>query len=494
MTHFAILRTKKLKTLGNVAASGQHNFRERETLNADESRTHLNEHFGPQSTKELTSAVSALLPEKTRKDGVLCIEYFISASPEWFKASGDEKQYFADALEWLKDRHGEQNIAGASIHRDEGTPHMVAYVVPWTRDGRMSAKEFLGGRAKLSKMQTDFARDVGAAHGLERGKEGSIARHQTVKQFYTAINNPPPQLPSVRAAPQPLGEKTFAEKNPFSDAAKERKKKEEEYEKEHELRYREMEEALAMASGVIEALTLQAQGGIRYGEQLKAERAENERLKERLSDINELKAENRARRIEISDLKGQIVEMKGEHAREKEVAVEAAVEAAKASLRAKFSAWKEKQDKEMAEMRHELAEIYKQTAVMMKHTISPEQLKEALGVDMSAQNSKADVFDVLVKQGKAKDFRGAVELVAKVIPASENGAKWSELAEWVLDYEKAQEAQKTTSTGRIQGEPSRFARPPVIDEGTASLGGLMGVKGPRQAAEQPERPKQGRSM
>lgn len=487
MTHFAILRAEKLKTLGNISASGQHNFRERETLNADEKRTHLNEHIGPQSTKELTSAVRALLPEKTRKDGVLCIEYFISASPEWFKASGDERQYFADALDWLKDRHGEKNIAGVSIHRDEETPHMVAYVVPWTKDGRMSAKEFLGGRAKLSQMQTDFARDVGAAHGLERGKEKSVAKHQTVKQFYAAINNPPPQLPSVRAAPEPLGEKTFAEKNPFSDAAKERKRKEEEYEKEHELRYREMEKALAMASGVIEALTLQAQGGIRYGEQLKAERAENERLKEQLSDVTALKGENRALKLQVSDLKAQIVEMKGEHAREKEEAVEAA----KASLMAKARAWKEKQDKEMEKMKHELAEIYKQTAMMMKHSISPEQLKEALGVDMRGQNSRADVFDVLVKQGKAKDFREAVELVAKAIPASENGSRWSELAEWVLDYEKAQKAPEMTSTGRI---PSRFSRPPVIDEGTASLGGLMGVKGPKQAAEPPERRKQGRSM
>ncbi len=157
MENFCILITRKLKTVESISTSIQHNAT-------------------PQSAQELTGAVRALLPEKKRKDGVLCIEYYIGASPSFFEEGGDAQRYFSGAIEWLKKRHGEKNIAGASVRWDEKTPHLVAYVVPWTKDGRMCAKDFLGGTAKLRQMQTDFAREVGAAHGLERGKEGGIAK------------------------------------------------------------------------------------------------------------------------------------------------------------------------------------------------------------------------------------------------------------------------------------------------------------------------------
>ena len=41
---FAILRLQKLKSFADVGGSLSHNYRNRETLNADDARTHLNEH------------------------------------------------------------------------------------------------------------------------------------------------------------------------------------------------------------------------------------------------------------------------------------------------------------------------------------------------------------------------------------------------------------------------------------------------------------------
>ncbi|WP_171498780.1 plasmid recombination protein, partial [Acinetobacter soli] len=41
---FAILRIQKLKSVADVGGSLSHNYRNRETLNADDARTHLNEH------------------------------------------------------------------------------------------------------------------------------------------------------------------------------------------------------------------------------------------------------------------------------------------------------------------------------------------------------------------------------------------------------------------------------------------------------------------
>ena len=114
-------------------------------------------------------------------------QYLITASPDWTGwDESDEQKYFGDAKKWLEDRHGKENVIATTIHRDESTPHLVAYVVPLV-DGKLNAKKFLGGREKLSKMQTDFADNVGKSVGLVRGLEGS-AEHQTIKQYYANVN------------------------------------------------------------------------------------------------------------------------------------------------------------------------------------------------------------------------------------------------------------------------------------------------------------------
>ena len=74
------------------------------------------------------------------------------------------------------------------------TPHMYAYVVPRDPEsGRLNAKRWLGGARALRDMQTEFVQDVGQQHGLERGIEGSKAKHTTIKQHYAAISKPVPK-------------------------------------------------------------------------------------------------------------------------------------------------------------------------------------------------------------------------------------------------------------------------------------------------------------
>ena len=75
----------------------------------------------------------------------------------------------------------------AVVHRDEATPHLSAFVVPLTQDGRLSAKEFIGGRSKMREDQSTYAESVKKL-GLERGIEGSRATHQTVQHYYESIN------------------------------------------------------------------------------------------------------------------------------------------------------------------------------------------------------------------------------------------------------------------------------------------------------------------
>ncbi len=185
---YAIMRAKKLANMGSVAASMQHCYRERETHNADQERTPDNQHLVAKSTDEAMGKLRVLLPEKRRKDAVLAVEYVMTASPEWFAQATpeQEKAFFQRSLQWLADKYGADRIVTASIHRDEATPHLSAFVVPLTQDKRLSAKEFIGSRDKMRADQTTYAACV-VDLGLERGIEGSKATHQTIQQHYAAV-------------------------------------------------------------------------------------------------------------------------------------------------------------------------------------------------------------------------------------------------------------------------------------------------------------------
>ncbi|RZI59119.1 MAG: hypothetical protein EOP14_04505 [Pseudomonas sp.] len=217
MATYAILRAQKLKSSIAVHRSLKHAFRAQDTPNADRDRISDNTHIGASSVSEAMAAFTSRLPDKHRKDAVLAIEYLITASPEAMgsKERCHQDAYFRDALKWLQDKHGRENVTYAGIHRDETTPHMYAYVVPRVGE-KLNCRHFLGGAQALSQMQTDFAQQVGIKHGLERGLEGSKARHTTIGQYYARVNGKTPPAPAVdvpdpslsdRLNPRAYGEK-----------------------------------------------------------------------------------------------------------------------------------------------------------------------------------------------------------------------------------------------------------------------------------------------
>jgi hypothetical protein len=203
---FAILRLQKLKSFADIGGSLSHNYRNRETLNADSDRTHLNEHDFDTNEKCI-AAIRNRIPEKRRKDAVLCIEHLITASPEWDGwGTPKEADFFEQSKKWLEEKYGKKNIVSTTIHRDETTPHLVAYVVPVDEEsGRLNAKKFIGGsRLTLSKMQTDFAQSVQSL-GLKRGIEGSKAKHTSIREYYNDVKNYDPQPMVHLKAPEPGG-------------------------------------------------------------------------------------------------------------------------------------------------------------------------------------------------------------------------------------------------------------------------------------------------
>lgn len=106
---------------------------------------------------------------KTRSNSVVALDAIYTASKDFFKDKSNEEcnQYFRDCLQFHQKKFG--HVVSAVVHYDETTPHLHILSVPLTHDGRLSAREIVGNRANLSRMQTEFFEQVGKGYGLERG-------------------------------------------------------------------------------------------------------------------------------------------------------------------------------------------------------------------------------------------------------------------------------------------------------------------------------------
>ena len=206
---YAIMRCAKIKSFGRLAGNFGHCFRERETQNADPARTSHNVHFFAQSAEEAMTRTKLMMPEKIRKNGVLGIEYLMTASPEfWHKATeAQKKAFFEKSVDWLAEKYGREHIVTATVHTDETTPHLTAIVIPIDSKGKLNARSFIGGtRDALSRDQDSYAEAV-ADLGLVRGIRGSKAKHKEISQWYGELHEADPMkhdLPSLWITPDEL--------------------------------------------------------------------------------------------------------------------------------------------------------------------------------------------------------------------------------------------------------------------------------------------------
>lgn len=106
---------------------------------------------------------------KTRANSVLALDTLYTASPEFFQGKTNEEndKFFRDCLKFHESHFG--HIISAVIHYDETTPHLHIISVPLTKDDRLSARDVIGNKAKMSKTQDAFFEQVGRGYGLERG-------------------------------------------------------------------------------------------------------------------------------------------------------------------------------------------------------------------------------------------------------------------------------------------------------------------------------------
>ncbi len=181
---YAILRIKKLKTVGSLAAAGAHIHRKRPTPNADPSKGIEVLH----GSDDLRRDVESRLPTKRRSNAVLAVEMLLTASPEWFRDGGSVESWSDHCIAWLDARYG-KNCVNVCRHDDETSNHIHATIVPITSDGRLSCDEFFGTPQKLSKLQDDYANGMKSL-GLERGipRTQTKRKHQSIRRFYEMCN------------------------------------------------------------------------------------------------------------------------------------------------------------------------------------------------------------------------------------------------------------------------------------------------------------------
>ena len=220
---YAILRFAKYKgpEIGHIES---HNERTKEKYasnpDIDTSRSHLNFHLVSPERKYRAEAEKQIAEAgcRTRSDSVRVVEALVTASPEFFKGKkkSEVKAYFTVALDFIQKHRSKDTIISAVVHMDEKTPHMHLCFVPLTEDKRLSAKEIVGNKKKLTWWQDEFWKHmVGKYPDLERGESASETgrTHIPPRLFKEAVhlNRMKDQIMAILNDSNPFNKKAKAE-------------------------------------------------------------------------------------------------------------------------------------------------------------------------------------------------------------------------------------------------------------------------------------------
>jgi len=178
---YAILRFAKYKgpEISNIEA---HNERTKEKYASNPdinlSRSKYNFHLIEPAGRYRTAAENQIQAAgcRTRTDSVRVVEVMFTATPEFFKGKKppEVRCYFEEALRFFEQYQSRETIISAVVHMDEKTPHMHLSFIPLTPDGRLSAKEIVGNKKKLTWWQDKFWEHMVQKYpDLERGESAS---------------------------------------------------------------------------------------------------------------------------------------------------------------------------------------------------------------------------------------------------------------------------------------------------------------------------------
>src|SRR5699024_4727931 len=113
-------------------------------------------------------------------------ELLVTSDRDFFEQldPGEQKRFFEESYKLFSERYGKQNIAYATVHNDEQTPHMHVADVPM-RDGKLQGKNVFN-RQELLLLQEESAEHM-KTQGFEltRGQRGTERKQIETAKFKT---------------------------------------------------------------------------------------------------------------------------------------------------------------------------------------------------------------------------------------------------------------------------------------------------------------------
>lgn len=179
---------------GNLGGAYRHNeriFKKHSNKDIDIERSHLNYELTDRDRsisyeKQIKNYIdeNKISKRAIRKDAVLCDEWIITSDKNFFaKLTPEEtKRFFETSKNYFAENYGLENIAYASVHLDENTPHMHMGIVPM-KQGKLSSKSIFN-REELKKIQDELPKYL-SQYGfhLQRGELDSTKKHLSTQEY-----------------------------------------------------------------------------------------------------------------------------------------------------------------------------------------------------------------------------------------------------------------------------------------------------------------------
>ena len=190
---YVVARMTKYKS-GNLGGAYRHNeriFKQHSNKDIDIERSHLNYELTDRDRsmsyeKQIKNYIdeNKISKRAIRKDAVLCDEWIITSDKDFFaKLTPEEtKRFFETSKNYFAENYGLENIAYASVHLDENTPHMHMGIVPM-KQGKLSSKSIFN-REELKKIQDELPKYL-SQYGfhLQRGELDSTKKHLSTQEY-----------------------------------------------------------------------------------------------------------------------------------------------------------------------------------------------------------------------------------------------------------------------------------------------------------------------
>jgi plasmid recombination enzyme len=190
---YVVARMTKYKS-GNLGGAYKHNeriFKQHSNKDIDIERSHLNYELTDRDRsmsyeKQIKNYIdeNKISKRAIRKDAVLCDEWIITSDKDFFaKLTPEEtKRFFETSKNYFAENYGLENIAYASVHLDENTPHMHMGIVPM-KQGKLSSKSIFN-REELKKIQDELPKYL-SQYGfhLQRGELDSTKKHLSTQEY-----------------------------------------------------------------------------------------------------------------------------------------------------------------------------------------------------------------------------------------------------------------------------------------------------------------------